>query len=302
MPRSFAQISTGIWRQGSPFRQLTPAEFGVYMLLETQPDITAAGVLSLTERRWAKLLAETTATDIGSLVAALARQGLVVVDEDTEELLLVPFIEQDKGYNNSRRVPVIADAARAVASQAIREAIAAEVAGLGLLNLAAELLPDSPSHRASDTPSDRPPPDPPDRPSGPGGNSPPDTPPDRASASDRVGVTEVGQIPNPQPATQGRGTGETAWAVPADAEPPATCPDHPDGTSAPCSACGLARRRNQAWHADRDTRIAAEHHASIQARRDCTRCNEQGLLEHPTTHAILGRCDHQPVEPEARTA
>jgi hypothetical protein len=285
MPRRFTQIPTGIWRdwRDGAFTRLTIAQQGVYFMLETQQDITAAGVLSLTERRWAKLSADMTAELIRTELEVLAQHGLVVVDEDTEELLLVPFVESDNGYSNGKRRPVIADAARAVASPLLRSALAVELTRLGLDDIASGLHPDSPSHRASDTPSARVR----DSPS----ISVEDAASDAVSPSDRVGVTEVGQDPQPPTPKPEREPSASRWPI-SDLEPPPFCHDHPGGTTQPCGPCGSARRINHDWHAQRTQREAEARSQLAQQRRDCTRCDENGLI--PISDHQVIRCDHQP--------
>lgn len=131
MARNFATNPTAIWNDPR-FRGLDPLEQHAYFLVSTQANITAAGTLPLTLRRWARL---STGGDVDQLRAALyglAQAGWVVVDEDTEELLLVPFVRDDKGYNNPKRRPTILEAAADVESPTIRRALATEFAAVRL--------------------------------------------------------------------------------------------------------------------------------------------------------------------------
>jgi hypothetical protein len=131
MARNFATNPTAIWNDPR-FRQLDPLEQHAYFLVSTQANITAAGTLPLTLRRWARL---TAGGDVDQLLAALhglARAGWAVIDEDTEELLLVPFVRDDKGYNNPKRRPAILEAAADVESPIIRRALAGEFVAVRL--------------------------------------------------------------------------------------------------------------------------------------------------------------------------
>ncbi|WP_280411767.1 helix-turn-helix domain-containing protein [Nocardia asiatica] len=98
-------------------------------------------------------------------------------------------------------------------------------------------------------------------------------------------------------------------AVPADGEPPAFCPKHPQGTPAPCGACKWHRLQHEAWEAAEAQRQAARQAeaararaaelTALQARRDaeaiqaCKRCDRHG-------ERGGRRCDHR--DPAARRA
>ncbi len=125
MARSYLQVSTGIWRKPS-HRALSAEEQHMLFLIESQPDITAAGTLPLTLRRWAAMFRGGTIEGVRRVLANLEDAGRVVVDDDTEELLVVSFIEDDRGYRNSKRRPVIRRAASEAVSPAIRKALARE--------------------------------------------------------------------------------------------------------------------------------------------------------------------------------
>lgn len=129
MSRNYAQIFTAIWRD-KDFIALTRERQQAYFLLVTQPNISAAGVLPLTIRRWAKLSDDTTAAQLRADIQHLNRTGLVVVDEDAEELLVRSFVRHDNGYRNPRRQPSIRDAAREIASPRLRQALAVELVRL----------------------------------------------------------------------------------------------------------------------------------------------------------------------------
>src|SRR4051812_47234766 len=76
--RSYAQIVTAIWRDDE-FRALTVAEQHLYLLLTTQPDISAAGVLHLAVTRWAGRASDTKPDDIVRTLDGLAARRFVVV-------------------------------------------------------------------------------------------------------------------------------------------------------------------------------------------------------------------------------
>lgn len=153
--RNYAQVSTSLWAPESDFRSLSVRAQRLYLLLISQPNISAAGCLPLTLRRWSSLAADTTAADLEGGLTELEAARYVLTDPDTEELLVRSFVKWDNGYGNPKRRPVIVRAAQAVSSMAIRWAIAQEFAKLGLPT---EGLPDSPPDSLSTCLSDAVPP------------------------------------------------------------------------------------------------------------------------------------------------
>jgi hypothetical protein len=149
MTRKYAPIVTAIWRD-EHFRALTAGAQRTYLLLVSQPDISAAGTLALTLRRWAAMAADTTSETFRADLTELERARFVVIDEHTEELLVRSFVKWDGGAGNVKRKPVIKAAAREVESITIRRALAVEFDKLGLPS---EWLPDalSDTHSRSGT-------------------------------------------------------------------------------------------------------------------------------------------------------
>lgn len=187
MSRNYANISTAIWRNAE-FRALSVAAQHTYMLLTSQPDISAAGVLPLSVKRWSNQTAGNTPAALIAALQELAAHRFVVYDTDTEELLVRSFIRWDGGYTNPKRRPVIQRAVLDVESIAIRRSLAGELKRLGLPEWLSDSL--SPPEPTPDSDED----------AYPQGNSLSDS----VSASDGVVVTVVGTSTathNPQSTT-----------------------------------------------------------------------------------------------------
>lgn len=279
MPRNYGQTTTSIW-QDPDFTTLDVAEQGVYFMLKFQPDITAAGTLPLTYRRFARNAADLTPETLEEHVLTLVKRGHLAVDADTEELLLVTFIKWDNGYGNRKRIPVIEAAARATRSPVLRSIIADELRRLDLPEMAYRVSPDTLSAERRDTLSGQ----------GTAGA-------DRESLNDRVVVNERGEREQPSTHNPQPEWGETATS-PTDARatrndaPPQHCSRHPGGTDQPCGACADARRAHAAWE---EARMAAakDRRASRAADREaCPLCDENGMRLDPDTKQPLGRCYH----------
>lgn len=194
MARTYARIFTAVWRDRE-FRRLRGAAQRVFLLLVSQPDITAAGTLALTVRRWADMDSDTTIEAFNSSLDELAAERFLALDRSTEELLVRSFVRWDGGYSNTKRRPVILRQADDVSSPALRRVLAAEFGRLGLpIGSLSDAVPDSPpdavSDRASDAPS-HPSADLTAKPTSWQVDSPSDTASDAPSRFDGLVVTEV---------------------------------------------------------------------------------------------------------------
>ncbi|MCX5066614.1 hypothetical protein OOJ91_12070 [Micromonospora lupini] len=210
--RNYAQLFTAIWRDDD-FKALNPARQQAYFLLVTQPNISAGGVLPLTVRRWAKLSEGDTTADLRERIEHLDAAAFVVVDEDTEELLVRSFIRHDNGYRNPRRQPSIREAVRAVESPRLRQVLAEELARLGC-----------PASWLEGDASDAPPEDPADDPF-PQVNSHSDShsdAPDGTGGMANESAPARTATPNPQPTTHN--PADAAPASPPAAEPTTITP------------------------------------------------------------------------------
>lgn len=120
MARQYAPLHTEIWNDET-FVGLSASAQRLYLLAISQPNITWTGTVPYTARRWANLASGTTAKHITAAATELATSGLVLLDENTEELWVRSFIKY-----NAVAQPKLRDAAkrefRGIHSQRIREA------------------------------------------------------------------------------------------------------------------------------------------------------------------------------------
>lgn len=131
MARNYANISTAIWRNDG-FRALSVAAQHAYLLLTSQPDISAAGILSLNAKRWSRFAKGITTDEVVTALNELQDHKFVVFDTETEELLVRSFVRWDGGYGNPKRRPVILRAAEEIESGTLRRWLAAEFRRLEL--------------------------------------------------------------------------------------------------------------------------------------------------------------------------
>jgi len=121
MGRSHARILTSIW-QDAEFRALGEAEQRMFFLALSQPGLSMCGVVSYTPKRWAKLAAGSTPGGVRKAVAGLAATRFVVVDEDTEELLIRTFAKNDGVLQSPNLVKAMWKAYGDVVSEPLRQA------------------------------------------------------------------------------------------------------------------------------------------------------------------------------------
>lgn len=130
MPRNYGRTSTSIWRD-KDFLKRTPEARFVYTMLFNQANITACGVLELTVTRWARNTGYSVAV-VEEALNELEDHDYVVVDGDTEELLIRSFVKWDGGAGNDLRRRAIRDSASTVGSDRLRAAIAHQLDKMGV--------------------------------------------------------------------------------------------------------------------------------------------------------------------------
>lgn len=127
--RSYAKLLNSIW--SSDFARLSVNAQRLYMLLISQPETNAAGVVPLMERRWARLAGDTDMTAITAGLDELEAASYVFRDEDTEELFIRSFIANDEGHKTPNILTSIRTHIAQIISPRIRK-IAAETLALVL--------------------------------------------------------------------------------------------------------------------------------------------------------------------------
>ena len=271
MPRSYGRFTTSIWLDPD-FTSLTLEQQGAYFTLGLQPDVTAAGVLPYTSRRWSKLSDGTSRERFEQLVALLAEHSgeHLLVDEDTEEVLIRKFIKWDMGWaNTQKRLRVVLDAVDAIASARIRAAAVGELRKIPASGIGSPEARDALSRELQI-------------------RYPPNL--HTVTGSDRVVVTtrtRTTATHNPETATLEREPATEVALSPF-------CKTHPDGTTEPCAGCARARtvydRRSKAAQDDAAASKAAAASARTTAIRSCPRCDDNGFALDSNDKAY--RCNH----------
>ena len=99
MGRDHARIRTDMWADDH-WRTLTPGSQWLYMLMLSSPSLSHAGVADWRPARIAKLARGLTADAVRKYADELTRERFIVVDEDTEELVVRSFLRHDGVLTN----------------------------------------------------------------------------------------------------------------------------------------------------------------------------------------------------------
>ncbi len=126
MPRDYAQIRQDMWSDDR-WRALTAPAQWLYMLLLSDPRLTYAGVTDWHPGKLSQRAKECTGRDVVFAGFELAEAYFVVIDEDTEEVMIRSYLRHDPLMRNPRLAVTMAKDFGGVASNKIRAAIVWEL-------------------------------------------------------------------------------------------------------------------------------------------------------------------------------
>lgn len=131
MARGHGRILASIW-EDSDFIDLDPAPQRMYLFLISQPNLNHAGLLPLTLKRWSRKAKGLTVDEVERVLAELAARRFVVIDEETEELLIRTFVRNDGVWKQPKVMAAMVSGAQEISSPALRRALLAEMDALPL--------------------------------------------------------------------------------------------------------------------------------------------------------------------------
>ena len=126
MARDRANIRVDIWAD-QDFRDLTGEAQRLYLQLTTHPTLNYAGVCEWRPGRLAAMARDLTAGSIERAGRELGERFFIVVDEQTEEVLVRSYVKHDGLLKQPKLVVSMTNAYAAIASKLIRNVIAFEV-------------------------------------------------------------------------------------------------------------------------------------------------------------------------------
>ena len=102
----------------------------IYLQLISQANISKAGVLPTVPKRWASMYPDLDVDDVLSAIGDLESAGFVLVDDDTEELLVRTYMRYDEMYAQPNGRKAISAALDEIVSGTLRETVVEELAEL----------------------------------------------------------------------------------------------------------------------------------------------------------------------------
>lgn len=129
--RKHGRILSSIW-DDDDFRALPPSPQRMYLFLISQPDLEQSGVIPLRERRWARSAAGLTPDDVRADIKALEHATFIVIDEDTEELLVRSLIRRDNVWKQPNVFKAAAEQIFSISSHKIKAVLHDELSRLDL--------------------------------------------------------------------------------------------------------------------------------------------------------------------------
>lgn len=126
MARGHGRILTSIW-DDDDFLDLDEREQRLYLFLISQPNLNHAGLLPLTLRRWSRKAKGLTSAELEKRLQALETARFIVLDDDTEELLIRSFVRNDGVWKQPKVMGAMVSGALEISSRRLRRALLDEV-------------------------------------------------------------------------------------------------------------------------------------------------------------------------------
>jgi hypothetical protein len=259
MANAVGMIQEAIWRDPH-WRKLSRSAQALYMQLLSQKELDCAGILPLQPEKWATGCNELTVEQMWADLNELQAARFVFHDTDTYEAFVRSYMRNSNVLKVPNMIKSALRSARMVASEMIREVLAAE---LRLTNRseAAETANEIDQKR---------------------GTLPEPFPNPSRTLSEPTGVGK------------GKGTGVTFTGnqVVGEAAPP-ICPKHKINSDSPCAAC----KKRREWDEVQSAALAAD---ELQAKRvareraeQCPNCKGTNTIDVGENEVI--KCDHLEV-------
>lgn len=134
MAEDYAPLYRSIWNDDD-FRALTGAAQRLYLALMSSPNRSPAGVVGLTPKKWVRGAADLTPAVVEQALTELDGTGFLVVDDDTEEVLVRSYLRRAKVYAHIRTFARALRDIDAVESARLRSALGQELVRLPRLRI-----------------------------------------------------------------------------------------------------------------------------------------------------------------------
>ena len=125
----YVRVMRSIWTDPD-WLALSSRSKMIYLQLISQANISKAGVLPTVPRRWASMYPDLDVDDILASIDDLSTAGFVLVDEDTEELLVRTYMRYDEMYAQPNGRKAILAATDEIVSGTLRATVEEELEDL----------------------------------------------------------------------------------------------------------------------------------------------------------------------------
>lgn len=137
MARGHGRILTSIW-EDDDFLDLDEQDQRFYLFLISQPNLNHAGLLDLTLRRWARKARGLTVAQLEQRIERLEQTRFIVVDDDTEELLIRSFVRNDGVWRMPKVMGAMVSGALEITSRKLQQALLHEMDRIPLNELSSD--------------------------------------------------------------------------------------------------------------------------------------------------------------------
>lgn len=142
MARTQARLLVRLW-DDKEFCRLGPGAQRLYMFLLSQPNLNHAGLLALTLTRWARSSPGVTVESLTADLAELVAADYVVIDEDTEEVLIRTLVRNDGVWKQPKVFLAMKSDAGEIVSPKLRYRFREELLKIDLSQLPASMKDES---------------------------------------------------------------------------------------------------------------------------------------------------------------
>lgn len=155
MARTHGRIKVEVWDVGSDYRQLSIEAQWAYQMLVSQPGVTMCGTLPFAPKKWAKLAVGLSVERLEGVIAELEQGWYVIVDRDTDELLVRTFVKHDEPWRLHNLVVAARRQFQGIESEVIRDYLARRHEWMVDDSMDAEAVKKYEERRASERASER---------------------------------------------------------------------------------------------------------------------------------------------------
>jgi hypothetical protein len=125
--RDHARLYVHIWTDDEDWKALSPMAKLLYVQLLSQKRLAYSGLLDLAVKRWGRAHPGVPLDQLRAALSELDNKRFVVVDQDTEEVLIRSFIRRDELYKQPQILAAALRVAFEIESPILRAALAVEL-------------------------------------------------------------------------------------------------------------------------------------------------------------------------------